>query len=283
MEFQSRVFRGHSGPIYALALSDEFVYSTSSDRFVTRWNIETGDQDRFAVQLDSPAYCILVKDSVLFVGCNNGTVRAIDLVTKKLLWELNRFGKSVFALCWSASLELLLVGDQEGNLYSIDESGNFSWYFPLDSGKIRVIKEFGSSFLVGSQDGKLRAFHTPSLNEIWSSKVHEGSIYCVVKTENGYLSGGLDGHVSQITENGTIIKKIPVHYQSVYALIPFDSGFVTGSKDKTIKVWTKDWQIRHKIDGIGAHMKSVNALLPLVANGFVTASDDKTIRFWNKI
>lgn len=282
MEFQSRVLRGHSGPIYALALDEDFVYSTSSDRFITRWSIDTGEQDKFAIQLDSPAYCILVKDSILFVGCNNGTVRAINLVSKKLMWELNRFGKSVFALCWSDHLDLLLVGDQEGNLYSIDSFGKFSWYFPLDSGKIRVIREFGTSFLVGSQDGKLRAFQTPSLNEIWSSKVHEGSVYCILKTENGYISGGLDGHVSLLAENGTLIKKIPVHYQSVYSIALFDNGFVTCSKDKTIKVWTKDWSIRHKIDGIGAHLKSVNALFPL-GEGFVTASDDKTIRFWNKI
>jgi outer membrane protein assembly factor BamB len=282
MEFKSRVFRGHSGPVYALAHDSEFVYSTSSDRFVTRWNLETGEQDRFAVQLDSPAYCIFVKDSILFVGCNNGTVRAIDLITKKLLWELNRFGKAVFALCWSHTLNLLLIGDQEGNLYAIDETGKFSWYFPLDSGKIRVIREFGTAFLVGSQDGKLRSFQTPSLNENWSSQVHEGSVYCVLKTENGYVSGGLDGHVTQLKENGTIIKKIPVHYQSVYAVELFEEGFVTCSKDKTIKVWTKDWRIRQKIDGIGAHLKSVNALFPM-EDGFVTASDDKTIRFWNKI
>lgn len=282
MEFQSRVIRGHSGPIYDLALDNQFVYSSSSDRFVTRWNLETLQQDSFAVKLDSPAYCICLHHQTLFIGCNSGTVLAIDLETKKMLWELNRFGQPVFSLCWSANLDLLLVGDHNGNLYSINRSGQSAWYFPLDSGKIRTITEFGTCFYTGSQDGKIRAFQTPSLNEVWTSKAHEGSIYTIVKTGNGFLSGGLDGHVVQLSENGTIQKKIPVHYQSVYAVIPFEGGYISCSKDKTIKVWTSDWRILKKIDGVGAHLKSVNVLLP-VENGFITASDDKSIRIWNKI
>lgn len=289
MDFQSRVIRGHSGPIYDLALDNQFVYSTSSDRFVTRWNLDTLEQDSFAVKLDSPAYCITIHHQTLFIGCNSGTVLAIDLSTKKMKWELNRFGQPVFSLCWSENLNLLLVGDHNGNLYSIHDSlsvehagGQSMWYFPLDSGKIRTISEFGTCFYVGSQDGKIRAFQTPSLNEIWASKAHEGSVYTLLKTEKGFLSGGLDGQAVQLSENGAIQKKIPIHYQSVYSIVGFEDGYVSCSKDKTIKVWSGDWKIRKKIEGAGSHLKSVNRLLSY-EKGFITASDDKTIRIWNKI
>lgn len=282
MEFSSTIIRGHSGPIYALAADEQFVYSTSSDGFVTRWNLKTGEQDAFTIKLDSPAYVIHLNHNILFIGSTNGTIRAVDVESRKLLWENNRFGKSVFALCWSNTLNLLLVGDLEGNLFAIDADGKSAWYFPLDSGKIRLIKEFDDHFYIGAQDGKLRCFQLPSLNEIWCTSAHEGSVYGLLKTESGLISSGYDGKVAIINDQGAIRKSFPVHYQSVYGLVAFDDGFATCSKDKTMKVWDKNWNCVKKIDGIGMHNKSVNALISL-ENALVSGSDDKTIRIWNKI
>lgn len=281
MEFSSTVVRGHSGPIYALAVDENYVYSSSSDRFVTRWNLQTHEQDAFAVKLDAPAYTISLHHHFLFIGTTNGAVRCINLQTKSLVWESNRFGNPIFSLCWSEELQLLLVGDSEGNLFAIHEDGKPAWYFPLNSGKIRVIEEIGTHFYVGSQDGNVRCFQATSLNEIWMTQAHEGSVYALIKTENGLLSAGYDGCVTHILEPGTIRKKLPVHYQAVYALSAFEGGFVTCSKDKTIKVWDKAWKCLSRLEGAGHHLRSINALV-VVKEGFISASDDKTIRFWKR-
>ena len=282
MEFRSTVIRGHSGPIYALEIDSDFVYSTSSDGFVTRWNLETAGQDKFTVKLDNPAYAMHLHNGVLFLGSTNGTVRAINLQTKSLIWEINRFGKPIFSICWSETLDLLLAGDAEGSLFAIDIIGKSTWYFPLDSGKIRVIREFDDHFYVGSQDGKLRCFQLPSLNEIWSTSAHDGSVYNVLKLHSGLVTSGFDGKVSIINDQGNIRKSFPVHYQSVYGLEKFENGFVTCSKDKTIKIWDSNWNILKKIEEIGGHTKSINAIV-CSENRFITAGDDKTIRIWNKI
>src|SRR6218665_1223843 len=272
MEWSSTVIRGHSGPIYALSVDNQFVYSTSSDRFVTRWNLLNGEQDSFTVKLDSPAYIIHLHNGMLFLGSTNGTVRAINTETKSLVWENNRFGKAIFALCWSETLDLLLVGDLEGNLFGIDINGKSTWYFPLNSGKIRLIKEFGNHFYVGSQDGKLRCFQLPSLNELWCTQAHEGSVYGLLKLDSGLASSGFDGKVSLINDQGAVRKKMPLHYQSIYGLERFEDGYATCSKDKTIKIWDANWNCLKKIEAPGAHTKSVNALVAIDSK-IVSASD----------
>ncbi len=282
MEFRSTVIRGHSGPIYALATDHHFVYSTSSDCFVTRWNLNTGEQDGFTIKLDTPAYVIHLHNGILYLGSTNGTVRAINIETKLLIWENNRFGNAIFSLCWSETLSLLLVGDLEGNLFGIDINGKSTWYFPLNCGKIRLIEEFGSHFYVGSQDGKLRCFQLPSLNELWSTQAHEGSIYSLLKLDSGLVSSGFDGKVSFINDQGAVRKKLPLHYQSIYGLQRFEDGFVTCSKDKSMKIWDSNWNCLKKLEGPGMHTKSVNTL-NVSDSQIISAGDDKTIRIWNKI
>lgn len=51
-------FQGHSGPIYDIDFDDQFVYSAAADRFVTRWNKSTGEQDAFAIRCEAVPFSI---------------------------------------------------------------------------------------------------------------------------------------------------------------------------------------------------------------------------------
>jgi WD40 repeat protein len=45
-----KIFTGHSSGIYALDYGKGFLYTGSADRFVTRWDLSTNEQDKFAIQ-----------------------------------------------------------------------------------------------------------------------------------------------------------------------------------------------------------------------------------------
>ena len=49
---------GHAGAVYTGAVDQNFLYSGSADRYVTRWNIETGEQDKFAIKMDQSVYAL---------------------------------------------------------------------------------------------------------------------------------------------------------------------------------------------------------------------------------
>jgi WD40 repeat protein len=52
---------GHAAGIYSLAFDGELCYSASADRYVTRWNLATGLQDKFAIRFDASVYSIAIE------------------------------------------------------------------------------------------------------------------------------------------------------------------------------------------------------------------------------
>jgi outer membrane protein assembly factor BamB len=135
-----QVFVGHGAPVYCCAWDGTMVYSAAGDKFITRWSIETGKQDNFAIRLDAPAYTIAVFQGKLFAGLTNGTLICIDLASRELLWEKNFFGNPWFCIEFTAISDFMIAGDSEGNLLvlnllgeKIDSSycSSVNWAFPM--------------------------------------------------------------------------------------------------------------------------------------------------------
>lgn len=280
MNLQPETLRGHSGPVYALASDNRYLYSSAGDRIIARWNTDEKTTDAFSIKLDSPAYTICCFGNVLFAGCTNGAVIAINTESKQLLWESNYLGFAIFSVLWSESLNALLVGDAEGNLVAFSDAGKRLWHFPLASGKIRALAVADSCFYVGAQDGCLRCFDNLTLNELWSKEVHEGSIYTILRTPEGLFTGGMDGHVSHLSYMGEKLAALPIHYQSVYGLVALGEYRVSCSKDKTIKIWDENWSCVQRIESTQGHKRSINAII-VHNNRLVTAGDDKLILLWS--
>jgi len=280
MNLQAETLRGHSGPVYALASDGHYLYSSAGDRFIARWDTDAKTTDSFSIKLDSPAYSICCFGQTLFVGCTNGAVIAINTENKQLLWESNYLGFAVFSVVWSEALNALLVGDAEGNLFAFSGVGKRLWHFPLSAGKIRAIAVADSCFYVGAQDGNIRCFDNTTLNELWNTKVHDRSIYTILRTEEGLLSGGMDGHVAHLSYLGEKLAALPIHYQSVYGIVEWEGHRATCSKDKTIKVWDKNWICVQRIETTQGHKRSINTAI-VHKNMLVTAGDDKLILVWS--
>ena len=63
--------REHSGAVYDVCFDGTYLYSASADKFVTRWNLETGQQDNFAIKFEQSPYAIDINGNLLIIGLAN--------------------------------------------------------------------------------------------------------------------------------------------------------------------------------------------------------------------
>ena len=281
---KSVVIAGHSAPVYACAVFGEFIYSTAGDRFVTRWNTSDGNQNAFAVKLDAPAYTlgIVPSERLLIIGCTNGTVIAINIDSKQLVWEHNFLGKALFSITDCPSEKWLVLGDAEGHLLVVDYTGKLLTTFHLDCGKIRSIKCAENNLFLACQDGSWRQLELPTFNEIRTQQAHAGGVVALSVNMVGktLLTGGKDAHL-RLWDLSTaqLLQEWPAHYQTIYGIEQCGEDVITVSMDKTIKIWdSSEWKVSQRIEfKQGGHNRSVNGCLAIDQNRFLTFSDDKTI------
>lgn len=285
---RTAVLKGHSAPIYAVTVIDEYIYTAAGDRFVARWDALNGLQDTFSIRLDAVAYVLAAGDAhCLFAACTNGTVICVDVQTKQLLWERNYFGRPVFSMVWNRKHRQLILGDAESNLLVIGSDGEKLIGFNLASGKIRALEISEDSLFVGTQNGSVHCFDLLTFNEIETYKAHNGSIHALLylKSKQALLSGGADGYLV-LTDLLTYrqLLRIPAHYQSIYGLIEVGEQIISCSMDKTIKIWNKTpWEVQQRVEWTdGGHKRSVNALHVISSGSFVSVSDDKEAHIWGK-
>lgn len=277
----------HAGPVYSCSFDNNgWLYSSGGDKFVTRWDVETGGQDRFAVKLDSAAYTILSCRDMLYIGTRNGELSAIDIVSKSLIWTRNNYGNALFSLAVSEELQLLFAGDDTGQLIVYDLSGKHLVTFPLNCGKIRSIRIHGQKVVLAAQDGSIRFFSLPELNEEITLTIHKNGANAFVFHESLLLTGGKDGHLA-ITDwrSGHVVKSVPAHYRTIYGLVKIGSNrLVSASADKSIKVWDAGkLAVLQRIEAKdGGHRNSVNGVARLSDHSFATWSDDRRIIIWSE-
>lgn len=278
------VLKGHSAPIYAVTSDLNYIYSSSGDRIVTRWNNVSGEQDSFVVRLDEPAYSIAIFADLLLIGTTKGTLYAINTSNKSVVWERNLFGFPIFSIEINTYLKQIYIGDAEGNLIVFNSSGDKLITLPLNCGKIRVLSSKDNQLYIGSNSGKLIVLDELTFNQINQLEFEIGiSCLFINEKENSCHIGLKNAHLYSINlQNGQILKKLPLHHQTIYRIESFGSILVTVSMDKTIKFWDRDtFNPLKRIElKDGGHSRSINGIHKLNESEFVTFSDDKTLILW---
>jgi hypothetical protein len=279
---------GHNAPVYACIAQGDWIYSSAGDRFVTRWNNRTGEQDAFAVRLDAAAYTLgwAADAAFLVIGCTNGTVIAIDPASRKLIWEHNFLGKALFSCIDCPDEQFLVLGDLEGHLLVVDYTGTLLTTFHLGCGKIRQLKRYGQQLFAACQDGNWRLFDLPTFNEVLTVPAHEGGVTSLqyFPFDHTLLTGGKDAHLRLWdTLTGQELEQWPAHYQTIYGIERSGDAIVTVSMDKTIKIWNPHtWKVEQRIEfRQGGHNRSVNGCFVLETGEFGTFGDDKMIHVWD--
>lgn len=282
------VLNGHAGPIYSASWDGHFLYTSSGDKYVTRWDLVSGLQDSsFTVKLEHAAYVLKAGNQFCFIGCTDGTLLGINTETKKIVWEHNFFANAWFSLLIDPDRNWLLAGDSEGNLLVLElETGKRILHLPLAAGKIRALAIADNTCFVSTQLIGILVFSCENWNELASWEPNElgSNVLFTDLQKNEIITGGRDAHIVISNTRYEIVKRIPAHYQTIYGLIRIGDQFVTASLDKTIKVWNSDFsKVEQRIElKQGGHNRSVNGIVFIDTHTFVSYGDDKKIIIWKK-
>jgi WD40 repeat protein len=286
-------FHGHNGAIFDLTYDGNFLYSASADKFVTRWDLATGLQDKFAIRLPQSPYSIglLQKNTQLLVGLSNGDLHLFDLQKRKEIRFIKHHQHAVFCICAPEQSPFVFTGDADGNL-TVWKTEGFKHLMdiPLSCGKIRRMQwDIETGILWCScQDGAIKAIETNYFNTVHDFQAHTDGTTALLVVEKCLFTGGKDAYINKWLLTDTTpygILRIPAHHFVLYDLISLgkhNAFLVSASRDKSIKLWDMDsLQFMQKVDlKIGGHKHSVNRLLRLDDQRFVSCSDDKTIILW---
>lgn len=130
-----------------------------------RWFFRTG-----AYIGDSPT----VGDGVVYFGCNNHNIYAVDVSSGGLRWESATRGKV------TASPEvangLVMVGSNDGMFYSLEAStGSVRWKLKTDGAIVSSSATVGNRTFFSSYDGFLYCVSTETGSLIWKKSLKGGA------------------------------------------------------------------------------------------------------------
>jgi WD40 repeat protein len=284
------LFSGHSGPIYAIDFDEDFIYSAAADRFVTRWNKSTGEQDPFAIRCEAVPFSIQLfsKGEKLAIGLASGQIHIVDVLQKRETHHFTQHQAAIFAMFETNDKRLLCVGDADGYL-SVWETSSMKLLIilPLSCGKIRSIRQLNeTNIVIAGGTGDVLVLETEFFNEIFRFYAHEDgtSALCLDRTRNELITGGKDGYLRWWDSESFVLKKaLPAHKGTIYGLEFIDEHhFVTVSRDKSVKAWkANDRTVIHKLsDKSTGHRRSINALCSNKNGEFAYAGDDKLIHLF---
>lgn len=291
MEVRKKIsFEGHSGAVYSLQYDgNNFIYSASADKYVVRWDLTTGQQDKFAIKLPATPYSIQLIDNTtkLVAGLSSGDVHIFDLEEKKEIKFFKLHQKGIFAMAENAEKNQFYIADGEGKLSVWNtKTLELLLQLPFDCGKIRQITPSLDNTLIylSCQDGKIRSLDTTYFNIVDEFHAHDDGVGTLLETNEVLITGGKDAHLKlwdKITK--TCFKSIPAHNYMIYDLIQLnDQQIVSVSRDKTIKIWDiEEFSVLQRLNlKSKGHRHSVNRVVKIDETTFATASDDARIIVW---
>ncbi|WP_017653807.1 WD40 repeat domain-containing serine/threonine-protein kinase [Fortiea contorta] len=244
-----RTLKGHSGKVYAVAISPDGknVVSGSIDKTIKIWNLNTGKEIRTLKGHQS-----LI--SSLAISPDGKTIVSVSYDKTIKIWNLNT-GKEIRTLT-GHSAEILAV----------------------------AISPNGEKIVSGSADRTIKIWDFKTGKEIRTIPAHKLDVNALAISPNGQLLlSSSDDRIIKLwnLNTGKAIRAFEGHLADVNAIAfhPLGESFATASDDKTVKLWNLNTgQIIHIFTGHTAEVYAI-AFSP-DGKILVSGSKDKAIRIW---
>ena len=193
--------------------------------FDTLWSIRSNGGREF---FSSPA----LHENVLYFGCNDGLLRAVDALNGSILWSFS----TACGICGEPAVDSTSVyfGGQDGIIYALDRmSGSKRWSSGLGYHVFCSVGILADSLILsGNSMGKICALHTDDGEPVWDSEI--GGIVlgpviidslAVFSTESGKIAVfDTEGNRLWMREYGKQASSPSADSTGIYA--GFSDGFV---------------------------------------------------------
>ena len=113
----------HTGGVYSII--DDFdgnIFSGSSDRFATKWDLNNFSNLSFAAQLPAQIYSLafIKNQNILFAGTFKGFIHILNLNANQESKILSNHQSSIFSLQYAENKNLVIASSADGCISFID-------------------------------------------------------------------------------------------------------------------------------------------------------------------
>lgn len=285
---QQFIYRGHSGPITALAWSPDgqYVASGSVDKTVQVWRASDGALAYTYYGYTSPvtslAWATDRPHEIASSGQNDGSVQIWDALSDHTYLNWQGDGR-VLALAWQEHSPWIVSGGTDREIYVWNATtGAKSASYAGHKGNVQAVTWLPGLQIAGTGTA-VPGLSTPSSGTPASAG-------------NLVASGGTDATVQIWDANtGNHLLTFTGHTAGINALAGFSFGpdqstvaVVSASDDKTVQVWWPDPSIEYATRIYRGHHARVNAVailpqVPYYSRRIASASDDQTVQVWSSI
>lgn len=275
--------REHAAGVYHLQFYNNLLYSSSADRFLTRWNLLLGTQDKFAIQFDQSVYSFLIHRDILLAGTSSGELYFFDLSERKELRKFTNHTYAIFSIALDETNDRCFVGDADGMLTVWRWSDQkFLAELPMACGKIRSLAIHQGKLFLGGADGFVYVLETDKLNVLDKFYAHNDGVTSICVHDEALYTGGKDAYIRKWDlRTYEKVNAIPAHNFAVYKLLSWNNELISVSRDKTIKAFSSALKPVQRIGAKeGGHSHSVNSACIIDKDHFATCGDDRRIIIW---
>jgi WD40 repeat protein len=255
-----RDWKGHGRGVRTLVFaSDGRLVSGSWDKFVAKWDVETGTEVWSRDPGIGRVFCVSeLTDGRLVVGGEDKSVRVLDGATGqeiKICRGHSSWVKTVIPLrdlnagsfasgSWDRTIR---VWASDGTLVRAVEVGELVLSLSLSHCDHFVA--------AGCGDGSVKLYRLPDWDQVWSVEAHGSTVWSISWSLDGRFlaSGSYDRTVVILSaDTGATLRTLRGHTNWIYSVLFSQDGtkVLSGSEDKTVRVWRIFWPMERRVRGL---------------------------------
>jgi WD40 repeat protein len=271
-------FRGHQDWLWSIAVSGEWLFSGGDDKTIKQWDITTGECIRTFEGHQESVRSVVVSGELMFSGSDDKTIKQWNIATGKLIHTFEGHQESVRSVVVSG--EWLFSGSDDKTIKQWNiATREYIKDFTAHQDWVSSIAVSGEWLFSGSHDKKIKQWKIATGECIRAFTGHLDWVSSVAVCEGWILSGSHDDTVKQWDiSTGECNITLTGHQDSVRAVAVSGTWMFSGSHDKTVKQW--DITTGKLIYTFTGHQAAV---ISVVVSGewLFSGSGDKTVKQWD--
>eukprot|EP00118_Oscarella_pearsei_P011255 m.74304 g.74304 ORF g.74304 m.74304 type:complete len:687 (+) comp35879_c0_seq8:28-2088(+) len=274
-------FVGHEGPVWALCVHGDVLFSGSSDKTIKAWDTHTNYKCHRTLEgHHGIVLALCMHGNRLYSGSADCTIRIWDIDSLECIDTIQAHDNPVCTLATSAnllfsgSLKTIKVWDMHRHQMVHELTGQNHWVRALVASR---------RYLYSGSYQSLKIWDLELFECVKVVNVSGGSVYSIAVTEQHLIAGTYENQI-HVWDVGTYkeIETLTGHAGTVYALAAVPKGqgqmmLFSASYDRTLRVW--HLETMNCVQTLIRHQGSV-ACLATARGRVYSGAVDSAVKVW---